>query len=123
MTSQEAEAFAADWAKAWNEQNIDWVLAHFHDEVEFTSPTALAVVGVSTVRGKRALHEYWIQALATLTSLFFALDRVVWDPERRELAMIYTSEANGKMKRVSENLTFDRYGFVVRGEVFHGVPG
>jgi len=49
------------------------------------------------------------------------VDRVVWDSQNRELAIIYTSEIDGTTKRVSENLTFDQAGRVVAAEVFHGV--
>jgi ketosteroid isomerase-like protein len=121
MTGDEARAFAADWAEAWNRRDIERVLAHFHEDVEFTSPTALAVMGVPTVRGKGALREYWTKALARLTSLRFTIDRTVWDRDRRELAILYTSEIDGKGKRVSENLRFDGAGQVVVAEVFHGV--
>jgi len=121
MTNDDARAFAAQWAEAWNRRDIEQVLAHFHDDVEFTSPTALAVMGAPTVRGKRALRDYWTRALASLSSLRFTLDRVVWDAESRELAIIYTSETDGKARRVSENLGFNAAGQVVVAEVFHGV--
>ena len=121
MTTDEARDFAAQWAEAWNSRDIEQVLAHFHDDVEFTSPTAVAVVGTPTVRGKRALREYWTKALSRIASLRFTVDRVVWDPVSRELAIIYTSETDGKTKRVSENLRFDPAGLVAAAEVFHGV--
>ena len=121
MTGDEARGFAAQWAEAWNSRNIEQVLAHFHDEVEFTSPTALAAMGIPTVQGKGALREYWTKALVRLASLRFTVDRVVWDPGSRELAIIYTSETDGKAKRVSENLRFNAAGQVVVAEVFHGV--
>jgi ketosteroid isomerase-like protein len=97
------------------------VLAHFHDDVVFTSPTALAVMGTPTVRGKQALRAYWTTALSRLTSLRFTVDRVLWDAQTRELAILYTSETDGKARRVSENLVFDAAGQVVAAEVFHGV--
>ena len=122
MTREESEAFAADWAEAWNARAVERVLEHFHDDVVFTSPTALAVVGSATVRGKDALRAYWTAALDRIGSMHFTIDRVLWDPERRELALLYTSEINGSAKRVSENLTFDHSGKVVAAEVFHGVP-
>jgi ketosteroid isomerase-like protein len=121
MTSGDAQGFAAQWAEAWNRRDIEQVLAHFHDDVEFTSPTALAVVGIPTVRGKGSLREYWTKALARLSSIRFTVDRVVWDPDRRELAIIYTSETDGKTRRVSENLRFNAASQVVVAEVFHGV--
>ena len=121
MTRDQAAAFAAQWAADWNERAIERVLEHFDENVVFTSPTAMAVVGVGTVRGKEALRAYWIQALGRITSLQFTVDRVVWDPGTQELAIIYISEIDGKAKRVSENLRFGPDGLVVAAEVFHGV--
>ena len=72
-----AETFAARWAEAWNVRDIEAVLKHFHDDVVFTSPTALAVVGSATVRGKDALRAYWTTALSRITSIRFTIDRVV----------------------------------------------
>ena len=121
MTREEAERFAAEWADAWNARAVETVLEHFHPDVAFTSPTALAVVGSPSVRGKDALRAYWTAALQRIGSLRFTVDRVLWDPARREFAIVYTSEIDGKAKRVSENLTFDAAGKVVSAEVFHGV--
>ena len=121
MTNDNARRFAADWAAAWNRRDIETVLAHFHDDVVFTSPTAQAVMGVPTVRGKAALRDYWTRAITQISSLRFTVDDVLWDPERRTLAILYTSETNGKMRRVSENLWFDATGLVSASEVFHGV--
>ena len=115
-------AFATEWAAAWNRRDVEAVLAHFHDDVIFTSPTALAVVGSATVRGKRALRDYWNTAMGRITALHFTVDRALWDPQRRELAIVYIADIEGKSRRVSENLVFDESGLVVAAEVFHGVP-
>jgi hypothetical protein len=123
MTPDDCDAFAARWAAAWNDADIERVLAGFAEEVVFTSPTALAVTGAGTIRGKAALRAYWRTAMGRIGSLRFVVDRVLWDPRGRELAIIYTSEIDGVTKRVSENLTFDEAGLVVAGEVFHGVGG
>jgi uncharacterized protein (TIGR02246 family) len=116
------QAFAEDWAAAWNRRDVEAVLEHFHGDVVFTSPTALAVVGSSAVRGKQALREYWNAALARVTSIRFRVERVLWDGESRELAIVYVEEIDGRARRVSENLRFDRQDRVVSAEVFHGVP-
>jgi ketosteroid isomerase-like protein len=121
VTREEAERFAAEWAEAWNVRAVERVLEHFHADVVFTSPTALAVTGAATVHGKDALRAYWTTALERIGALRFTVDRVLWDPERRELAIVYTSEIDGKAKRVSENLAFDGDGRVTSAEVFHGV--
>ncbi len=123
MTGEEARTFAERWAADWNELAVERVLEHFHDQVVFTSPTALAVVGVATVCGKEALRQYWNAAVAQVRSLRFTVDRVLWDASTRELAIIYDAEIGGRTRRVSENLTFDADGHVISAEVFHGVSG
>ncbi|HWB15778.1 MAG TPA: nuclear transport factor 2 family protein [Vicinamibacterales bacterium] len=121
MTSQQARAFADDWAADWNELAVERILSHFDEAVTFTSPTAAAVVGAATIEGKAALRRYWMTALARISSLRFEIDRVLWDAGTHELAIVYRSTINGQSRRVSENLTFGPDGLVVRAEVFHGV--
>jgi ketosteroid isomerase-like protein len=116
-----AAQFATRWAEDWNRRDLEAVLAHFHADVVFTSPTALAVAGTPVVRGKAALRDYWNTALARITALRFRVDRVSWDAESRELAIVYVAEIDGKARRVSENLRFDAQDRVVSAEVFHGV--
>ena len=123
MTRENSEAFASRWVEAWNRRDVDAVLEHFREDVVFTSPTALAVVGSPIVQGKDALRAYWTAALARIGSLRFTMDYVLWDPARRELAIIYTSDIDGRIRRVSENLMFNESGQVLAAEVFHGVPG
>lgn len=121
MTREEAARFAIGWVEAWNGRDIEAVLSTFEEGVAFTSPRALAIVGTATVEGKKALRAYWEMALARTSSLRFTLERIVWDPESRELAIVYVSEVNGEAKRVSENLRFGDSGRVASAEVFHGV--
>jgi len=121
MTSEKARIFASEWAAAWNARDIERVLAHFSDEIRFTSPTAQAVVGTPVVQGKTALRAYWNLAMSRIGSLRFTITRVVWDADVRELAIIYISHIDGRSRSVSENLVFDENGVVVSAEVFHGV--
>lgn len=123
MTREKGDEFAARWAEAWNRRAVEAVLDHFRDDIVFTSPTALAVVGSPVVVGKDALRAYWTAALDRIGSLRFTVDHVLWDPVHRELAIIYTSTIDGTTTRVSENLTFDEQGSVMAAEVFHGVQG
>ena len=121
MTHEKAVAYAHTWAEAWNARDVERVLGLFHDDCTFTSPTALAVVGVATVRGKPALRAYWSKALERIQSLHFTIERVVWDATSREIAIDYVSIVDGRHKRVSENLILGSDGLVESAEVFHGV--
>lgn len=121
LKREDAVKFANDWAAAWNKRDIERVLAAFSEDVTFVSPTALAVVGTEAVRGKAALRAYWNQAMSRIGLLHFTVNRVVWDADSRELAIIYSSDTDGRSKSVSENLVFNENGAVVSTEVFHGV--
>lgn len=123
MKRVEIEAFAARWAASWNVGEVEKVPAHFHDDIVFTSPTALEVVGSPAMHGKDALRAYWVAALLRSGALHFTVKHVLWDPERREVAIVYTSEIDGRKKRIAEHLRFDTSGLVVAAEVFHGVSG
>jgi len=120
-THADAEKFAAAWAEAWNRRDVEAVLALFRDDIVFTSPTALAVTGSPVVRGKDALRAYWTAALAGIGSIRFDVTRVLWDSVRRELAIIYVADIDGKTRTVSENLLFGEDGRVATADVFHGV--
>lgn len=121
MTREEAEAFAEEWAAAFNNRDVERILRLYDDNVLFISPRAAAVVGESAVRGKQALRAYWNRALSHVDSLTFVIDRVLWDATAQELAIVYLSDINGNEQQVSENLRFGPNGLIVQTEVFHGV--
>jgi hypothetical protein len=73
VSTPEPDAFAEKWSAAWNQGDVEAVLAHFHDDVVFTSPVAaeLAHGTAGVVRGKEALRDYWAAALALMPDLHF----------------------------------------------------
>ncbi len=121
VTSSEALVFAEQWAHHWNTRDVEAVLAHFADRAVFTSPVALKVTSKTTIHGKEAIRAYWVRALANLASLHFTINRVLWDADHSELAIIYDREIDGRHERCAEVLTFDAEGRVGRGEAFSGV--
>jgi hypothetical protein len=70
-----AMAFAERWVKAWNDHDVEAVLAHFADDVVFTSPVATRIFPDSggVVRGKDALRQYWNAGVAGNPALHFDL--------------------------------------------------
>jgi len=75
MDHATAQAFTEQWVRAWNAHDVEAVLAHFAEDVEFTSPVAARVVPESggVVRGKEALRAYWNSALTRLPDLRFEI--------------------------------------------------
>ena len=53
LSRHDIKALLAEWLQAWNDHNLDVVMALFHDEVRFENWTG------ATVRGKRALRHAW----------------------------------------------------------------
>jgi hypothetical protein len=104
MPTPDSAVFADDWVRAWNEHDVEAVLAHFHDDVVFSSPVAARMFPETggVVRGKDALREYWVTALRVLPDLHFDLVGVY----RGESVLVldYRNERGGL---VNEVLTFD----------------
>ena len=45
MDQDFATRFVDDWVTEWNSHNLEGLLAHYRDDVVFTSPVAIAVIG------------------------------------------------------------------------------
>jgi len=74
MEHLDAHRFADQWIKNWNAHDLDSLLAHFADDVVFTSPVAARILGGDgVVRGKTALRAYWEAALRANPDLQFEL--------------------------------------------------
>ena len=113
MPTPDPQQFTDDWVRAWNAHDVEAVLAHFHDDVVFTSPVAARVLPESegVVRGKEALRHYWTTALALQSNLHFD----VIDVYQGESTLVINYR-NHRGELVNEVLTFD--GDLVR--VGHG---
>ncbi|MFZ0228412.1 nuclear transport factor 2 family protein [Mycobacterium sp.] len=109
VSTSEPAIFAEEWAAAWNRRDVDAVLAHFHDDVVFTSPVAAQLVPDSggVVRGKAALREYWSAALKVVPDLHFDIVGVY---EGASVLVINYRNQRGAL--VNEVLEFD--GALVR---------
>jgi hypothetical protein len=74
-TLPELEAFTQSWLDAWNNHDLDAVLAHFAEDVVFSSPVAIQILpdcdGV--IRGKGELRRYWTEGLRRIPDLHFEL--------------------------------------------------
>ena len=119
MTQADAHTFAELWIANWNRKDVEAVLAHFSDDVVFTSARAETIVGSSRLEGKAKLREYWTRALARIQTLHFRLDYVISEGDR--VSIVYTSEIDGKRLRATELLVFAPEGSIREGEAMYGV--
>ena len=103
--------FSQNWVQAWNEHDVEAVLAHFDDKVVFSSPVAAQVVPESggVLRGKAALRDYWRKGLAMIPDLRFVVEAVY-----AGLDVLVINYRNQKNNLVNEVLIFQD-GLVVAG--------
>jgi hypothetical protein len=99
----EAQAFAQRWVRDWNAHDLDALLEHFTDDVVFTSPVAIRVLGGDgVIRGKEALRRYWSEGIRLIPDLRFEV--VALYVGISTLVINYRNQAGGV---VSEVLTFE----------------
>jgi ketosteroid isomerase-like protein len=104
MPTPDPQTFAAAWVRAWNDHDVEGVLAHFHDDVLFSSPVAARLLPETggVVRGKAALRDYWVTALGLLPGLHFE----VIDVYRGE-SLLVINYRNHRGESVNEVLIFE----------------
>jgi ketosteroid isomerase-like protein len=102
MATPDPYAFASRWCAQWNDHDLEGLLAHFTDDVVFTSPVASRVLGGDgIVRGKAALRAYWQRGLEMIPDLRFEVIDVYGGVDT--MVINYRNQAG---TRVCEVLTF-----------------
>jgi SnoaL-like protein len=77
LSEAEADAFVAEWMEAWNSHDLERILGHYADDVEYYSPfiAQLAEPGGpgadGRLVGKGPVREYFAAALARYDDLRF----------------------------------------------------
>jgi hypothetical protein len=103
MDYTDAESFVRRWVDDWNSHDIDAILSHFTDDVVFTSPVAVQLLGGDgEVRGKEALRHYWTEGLRRTPDLHFEV--LAFYVGIHVLVINYRNQRGGL---VSEVLRFD----------------
>jgi hypothetical protein len=112
LDSAGAERFASEWAQHWNSHDLEGLLAHFSDDVLWTSPVAVQVVEGSdgVLRGKAALRAYYAEGLRRTPELHFDVLGVY-----QGVNVVVINYRNHRGAMVSEVLSFDDAGLVREG--------
>jgi len=111
LTEQRARTLAGEWVDAWNRHDLDAILSHYAEVVEFTSPFVVRLLDspTGTVRGKAALRDYFARALAAYPDLRFELLQVLAGVD--SVTLYYRSVGN---RLAAEVMELDAQGQVVR---------
>lgn len=111
LSPEQAQNFAQEWIEAWNAHDLERILHHYHDDIEFTSPfiAKLSDDSNGTLRGKDALRSYFARGLAAYPELHFELKQVLLGVE--SVTLYYISVNN---LSAAETMLFDDEGRVFR---------
>jgi hypothetical protein len=73
ITEQQAQVFADDWIAAWNAHDLDRVMSHYADDVEYFSMFVAKLTGDETgrINGKSGVRDYLSKGLAAYPELNF----------------------------------------------------
>ncbi len=79
LDERTAKEIAQQWIEVWNSHNLDEILSHYAEEIEFSSPLIAKLLGDAggKIRGKAALKDYFGQGLKTYPDLKFELVQVL----------------------------------------------
>jgi ketosteroid isomerase-like protein len=75
ITKEQANKFANDWVASWNTHDLDRVMSHYDDNVEYYSQFVLKLTDNKSgmLQGKNEVQQYLAKALQTYPDLHFKL--------------------------------------------------
>jgi len=102
MDIEFAKDFANDWIESWNSHDIEKIISHYEEELEFKSP--LIVERYSDPDGiiytREKLKEYFLIGLTNNPSLIFELKQVLLGVNF--LTLYYKNARGGETSEIFE---------------------
>ena len=110
----DSAAFATAWEQGWNSHDLDVIMRHYRDDIQFRSQKAIPLTGSGMINGKQALRAYWATALERQPGLRFSVQDVFEGHE-----MLVISYLNHRNVLATETLYFDADGLVFQAAACH----
>jgi hypothetical protein len=119
MNHSIAEKIAAEWVLAWNRHDLPAILEHYADNVVFTSPFVVKLMGdaTGTLQGKEALRVYFTKGLAAYPDLKFKPLGVLTGVNS---LVVYYESVGGRLS--AEFMELDSEGKVSRVQAHYQEP-
>jgi hypothetical protein len=114
FTRRQAIRWAELWLSCWNEGDYETLLALYRDTTRFGSRSDES--GLSHDNKIEALKRHWAALPFGIHSVRGELERVAWDPETRELTIVYGTSLGGTRLYGCDLVTLDTDGRIVLGE-------
>lgn len=120
MTTEQLQAIAFRWFDAFNNHNLEQLLALYDDEAEHFSPK-LKIHRPETkglVSGKQALREWWQDAFDRLPSLHYKVTSLTANTDR--VFMEYIRIVDGEENMLVAEVLEAKDGKIIASRVYHG---
>lgn len=116
ITAERAAQVAAEWIAAWNAHDLEAILSHYADDLEFTSPLVVQALkrADGTLRSKAELRGYFALGIGPGSSLRFALLDVL--PGVASVTLYYR---NHRGQTVAEMIMLDDDNRIVKAMVHY----
>ncbi len=116
IAAETALAMARDWIDAWNAHDLDAVMTHYADSLEFVSPLVAQRLNRpdGTIRTKPELRDYFSQSLGPDSVLRFELQAVLV-----RVGSFTTCYTNHRGQSVAEIVFPDARGRIRRAYIHH----
>jgi hypothetical protein len=115
FTRRQAIRWAELWLSCWNDGDFDTLLAMHRDDARFGEWSASASAGPRLDR-REAMKRHWAAVPFGLHSVPAELDEIAWDPESREITVVYVADFDFSRVRGCDLITLDVTGRIVAGE-------
>ena len=111
MDVEFANKFASEWIDAWNSHEIDEIISHYAELLEFKSPLVVERYSdpAGIIHDREKLKEYFLIGLTNNPSLTFNLNRVLLGVNC--LTLYYKNARGGETAELFE---FDENHKVIR---------
>ena len=111
LTHEQAQTFAQNWLDSWNSHNLNKIIAHYENNIEYYSIFSEKLLGTSggIIHGKEQLKDYFKIGLQAYPHLHFQLIQVFTGIN--SITLLYQSVNNLKAAEVFE---FNQEGLIRR---------
>jgi hypothetical protein len=116
LTVETARRVAEEWCDAWNRKDLDAVMAHYAENVAFSSPTVVKRWGIADgwLRGSTRLRENFAIGIAAEGLRFDLVDVVIGV---MSMCVIYRRETG---QLISDTVELDEQGKAIRVVACYG---
>jgi len=103
------QAFGQAWVAAWNSHDIDEIMSHYAEDIEFHSPVVQRLNNEPSGKlvGKTALRAYFLRGLAAYPDLHFELYHIL---EGVDSVVLYYKSINNSLS--AEMMVLNGQGLV-----------